>query len=367
MAWLSLAYEQCVRTRAAAASCEACVAACPTRAVALDDARRAVTVVLEQCVDCGLCQAACPTEALRTSFDVASYVSAPAPEAPVLTCGGRLPCLAALAAEDLAVLALRRGGVALCLDDCAGCALAHAALPAIAAHAEQARALLVALGAEADVRSTHAPSPGARTTAGDRPASPSRRGFLRGLLPTGMFQRSSAPAEDARVRARIAFDAAALDVQRLRARPLTERRQRLVGALRDAGLTGPAAPLTAAQVGFCSQKELDARSCTACMLCVNVCPTGALSSSKRHDELRFAASACVKCGLCHDVCEPDALGLAPTFDVAALADDRPRALARLPIARCGDCGATFKSEHGEPLCPRCRDLEAEARELAGVD
>jgi len=353
MGGVALTWESCVRTRSTSAQCRRCVDACPTAAVTLDGPKGSVAVALAACIDCGLCHAACPTEAFRAPFDVAAFVTAPRT---AVTCGDGLPCVGALAAEDLVVLALANGALALTpKPDCAAAATGHGAA---SQRADEANGLLEALGATARVTVEAPPAPAAPPPAppkADQPSSPDRRAFFRSLV-----GGAKAPPQPLRL------DVAALKAQLLRLQRLPERRERLLEALsaRTGQVERPTLP--EAGVGFSSDKRVDVETCTACNLCVTVCPTGALTTSRQRDELRFAASKCVKCRACHDVCQPRAITLAPAFDVAAFTGGAARLLASLPVLTCGECGAFFKAAPGEVRCANCRDLDDEARELTGL-
>lgn len=56
---------------------------------------------------------------------------------------------------------------------------------------------------------------------------------------------------------------------------------------------------------------IDARRCTLCHACVQLCPTGALR--KPGEALAFLESACVQCGLCVNGCPERALTAEPRF------------------------------------------------------
>jgi ferredoxin len=155
-----------------------------------------------------------------------------------------------------------------------------------------------------------------------------------------------------------------LDVKSLRDGAQTARRTRLLASL-PSSVHPRFASLPAESIDFTSSKTLDAKTCTGCMACVTACPTGALTSSRLRETIRFDGSRCVKCHLCHDVCEPDALTLADELDVAAFLEFAPKTLVKLTMVQCGECGALFKAD-GQSLCPRCRDQDAEARELWGI-
>jgi formate hydrogenlyase subunit 6/NADH:ubiquinone oxidoreductase subunit I len=373
---LTLAWETCVKLRSRAASCRACVDACPTKAIAFDGPRESVAVDLSKCIECGLCQAACPTESFSGAVDVPAFLAtapadvkctnAPAPPGEMAGERGRPPlCLAALSAEDLVVLALKHGTLRVDVQGCAQCRTAPLGQQALTSRVEQARELLVALGAKARI-TVALEKPGAAPVPAPLPSGEkgpnSRRAFLRRLVPPAIAERVAPPPP------RLELDVTKLRPAILRSQEPPPRRLRLLAALDAAKLPAPKARLPEELVGFASSKALDVNTCTACALCVTTCPTGALSTSTVRDELRFDASRCVKCHTCHDVCEPRAITKAKTFDLGHFVSREVRALGRLTIKSCAECGAPFKHGGGEDfLCERCRDLDEEARELVGLE
>jgi ferredoxin len=241
------------------------------------------------------------------------------------------------------------------VQGCAQCRTAPLGQQALGSRVEQARELLVALGAKATLSVSlqrSAPLPGPLPS-GEREPSVGRRDFLRRLVPT-------APK-------RLELDSASLRPALLKSQEPPPRRQRLLAALAAAKLPPPKAKLPEELLAFTSSKVLDVTTCTACAMCVTTCPTGALSMPALRNELRFDASRCVKCGTCHDVCEPHALTKAKTVDLAHFTSREVRALGRLTIKSCAECGAPFTHDAGEDfLCQRCRDLDDEARDLVGL-
>jgi ferredoxin len=397
---LALEYERCVRTRSVASGCRACVDTCPAGAITLAGEKQAVAVDLDACSDCGLCLAACPTEAFSGVFDVATL------EAPArLACGeGGVPCVGAVSAEDLVAFAQRSGRLEVVGRACAAGAKGHErAARAVA----QAQGFLAALGLKAELSwrdeapavpasgagaatasgagaegsrgpaagslltggapavGSGVPAPGAAAPATASPAAdpaarpiPPRRQFL------GLFVPRALPPQPV-TRGRLAFPQR-LDVKRLREVKPPPRRARMLAAL-PASAAPKVKALAAADLSFTSAKQVDAGTCTGCQACVTACPTGALTSSRLKEQLRFDASRCVRCGLCHDVCEPHAITLAPAVPLAEFLDFAPKTLVTLKMTQCGECGAPFKDDGREAvLCDRCRDQEAEARELSGA-
>jgi ferredoxin len=338
-----ISYERCVRTRAVSSSCRACVDACPAGAITLTGPKQSVSISLDACTDCGLCQAACPTEAIAV-YDVSRLT--PRRE---LACGDDgLPCVAALCAEDLVPLALK-GPLTLVGKACPAGAKAHARVAATLAEVHAFLAA-VGLGATLDFRDETPPAPPPVAAPPAQPIPP-RRQFLGLLVPRAL------PPTRGHV-----TQPETLDVKRLRDTTPPLRRARLLASLPPS--IAPRASTT--DVRFTSSKQLDANTCTGCMACVTACPTGALTTTRLRDQVRFDASRCVKCALCHDVCEPRALTLAPAFQPADFLDFAPRTLVKLELVQCGECGASYKKDGAaQVLCARCREQDAEARELQG--
>ena len=85
---------------------------------------------------------------------------------------------------------------------------------------------------------------------------------------------------------------------------------------------------------------LDVESCTLCLSCASLCPSGALSDNPDRPQLRFQEDACLQCGLCVTVCPEDAITLQPRLDISkealaqqVLKDEEPYT--------CIECGKPF--------------------------
>lgn len=85
---------------------------------------------------------------------------------------------------------------------------------------------------------------------------------------------------------------------------------------------------------------VDQDSCTLCLSCVSLCPSGALGDNPDLPQLRFQEDACLQCGLCVTACPEKAITLEPRLNLA------PEALSQVvlheedPFA-CVECGALF--------------------------
>ena len=126
------------------------------------------------------------------------------------------------------------------------------------------------------------------------------------------------------------------------ASPATKRLALLdaLGRLGDGGSTAVSAELPA---GACFGEILvDRKRCTLCFACVNLCPTGALSSDDSGTpRLRFVEDACVQCGLCERGCPEKAVSLHSRFRPQVSARGATRVLTEDELLACKTCGTPF--------------------------
>ena len=85
---------------------------------------------------------------------------------------------------------------------------------------------------------------------------------------------------------------------------------------------------------------VDQDSCTLCLSCVSLCPSGALGDNPDQPQLRFQEDACLQCGLCAQVCPEDAITYAPRLNLADAALTQDIINEEEPFA-CVECGALF--------------------------
>jgi ferredoxin len=81
-------------------------------------------------------------------------------------------------------------------------------------------------------------------------------------------------------------------------------------------------------------------SCTLCLSCVSLCPSGALGDNPDRPELRFTEDACLQCGICQTICPEQAITLEPRLDLRPSALS-PRILNEEDPYACVSCGAPF--------------------------
>jgi len=85
---------------------------------------------------------------------------------------------------------------------------------------------------------------------------------------------------------------------------------------------------------------VDPESCTLCLACTSLCPSGALGDNPDLPQLRFQEEACLQCGLCAGICPEQAITLAPRLDLSTAALSQRVLHQEEPFA-CVECGALF--------------------------
>ena len=88
---------------------------------------------------------------------------------------------------------------------------------------------------------------------------------------------------------------------------------------------------------------VDTQSCTLCLSCVSLCPSGALGDNPDLPQLRFQEDACLQCGLCANICPEDAITYEPRLDLTEAAFRQEVLNEEEPFA-CVECGSLFGSK-----------------------
>jgi ferredoxin len=308
---------RCVHAGPVAASCVACLSACPRDALALGD--DGIVLDANRCDDCGLCVAVCPRRVFSLPLnlvkgEIAGHAAHFAAceilvTEPVL---GRVPCLNAIGLDDL--LRARQSGIhawIVARGDCEGCARGKG--PSWLARVADLNAALAARGkpglvvremTEASWRTLFR----AGVRLGDSAVS-ARRGFLRRVLP--------AASDEA-----------------------------------------PVASCLEGEGPYPWSIFLDAGRCVACHACVRTCPEEAIHLDEMPTPVyRLDHAACTGCGVCLDVCDRSA--------VRPLSWRQPDvAVVPLHAGNCRACGVPYLSTStvdARGLCHICVERPSKNR------
>ena len=108
--------------------------------------------------------------------------------------------------------------------------------------------------------------------------------------------------------------------------------------------------------------------CTACGVCVTLCPTGALTQEWEEEKfcLSFKPSVCTNCRVCVEVCMPEAIWIKDSARLNYLMEDREIKVFEAKRKTCSVCRIDFvgavkglrpfgDSVAGADICPLCID------------
>lgn len=367
MAGLTLDAGRCVRALSKFSTCDSCLSACPTPAIAIEN-EKLPSINLSLCVGCGGCVGVCPTEAFKLDdFSIVDFffefVSEPGT---LLSCRKNVPCLSALHVEYIIALASLKNGLIFDMGHCDGCEIASTCKPLIEAHAEEANYVLDATEQDATVLLKHISFENNDKTEDNES---DRRSFFKAINlenvadAKAQFERSVEIATDDFVENFLSSE----QIATLREKQLSDKRKLLFTALKRMEKPSQYHVIEGEALSFTSQKLLDKETCTACQMCYRICPTGALTSDLRNSKIDFDPFMCVKCHLCHDVCEPDSLTLSSSYNLKELFEPSVQRLVAFSVRNCHECGGIFTSLKGEKICRRCDIEEEEARGLWGIE
>ncbi|MCB0112556.1 MAG: 4Fe-4S binding protein [Caldilineaceae bacterium] len=350
----------CLNRRHKDAGCTLCAAACPTGAIALTSAYPQLDDSL--CVRCGACLHTCPTDVYtqhkpveitlkqtieQTPAQAQAIVCPlhPSPQStalPVERVVRHARCLAALSPVQLLELS-RNGQSALWLDDapCGDCPIS-AAQRVLASSVSAANQWLSALGQAASIGLYSTAFDNLLSEAVTRPLvdgmAPqfSRRGFFGAIRRNVENRLHESMLESPAVAAVRSTRMADRLPQRV-----PESRIRLLHQLRsaDAGHRSLEEDIALSDDLPLAVVEVDAEECSACGLCAQFCPTGALSLIQEEEafHLNFQPSICLDCGICAVVCPEDAIAFGEYLPIASLLRDEVYALASGKLVSCAQC------------------------------
>jgi len=310
-AGISIAQERCTHALHKASTCMHCSEACPSGALTLSSNRPLYTASL--CMKCGACVGVCPMDAIEVQTPSAQKLEEEITTNAILhkkiifTCkevGAKressiaLPCLARLE-PSLLLLALEKGALEIQLisSECQKCALKKNLL-SIHQTIERAQKYADLLNISITLKSVQnvvkkRSSEEDHFTCKDH----SRRTLFLKLLGRKSVESSlnePMPTYE--------------NIKNGRKTPLPKKQERFIQSL---DLLTKHVPLISKVDSFILTPTLDPLQCIGCMLCTNICPTGALEAESNEDGLKITCkhSLCVACHLCVDICFTHAITL----------------------------------------------------------
>lgn len=360
---ISVAAELCKRVRFSKSDCTRCLEICPDDAISLSPEPTVSTA----CSDCGLCQNICPTEVFRDEFHSEKYLLAQATsslgaerspsdrKSLLISChraGARnansldVPCLGAIT-ENVIVGAALSGfdQIQLRKGTCSQCRL-EAGEKLFQDSLRRSRALLDGLGL-GEVPISLEENEARRDSTVDRKELFSKiAARVRNHAASVRYRRDEPKAEESSGQAE--RSGTRYSPRRALFRQLASQEGSVRFTIKTNEPEFRRGNLTVDETG-----------CSACGICVTVCPTGALEQGIENGcrVLSFVSSACTKCSLCIEACPEEAIDYDRQWSLADLLDDDARVVARIQLTACLVCGEVIPGSQGQ-MCPTCEKREA---------
>jgi len=346
----------CVHVYYRDSNCKECINICPVENV-LSQEDYKIVLNTENCISCGACVGVCPSEAFSLEgFDVAKfYKDFIAQEENVLSCKINLPCLTSLSVEYIVAVVLKKQeDLILDTGHCRDCFIGNL-LEEIKKKVQEVNYILERLGVEnrAVIKDLSLEKKEGKEK--------ERRTFLKN------FGKAAAGITFWALMPRISsFE----DFQEEPKNIVVEKveipkRKVLLEVLLEQDIDYSDIDLEIEKISFTSDKWIDNTKCTNCSVCYNVCPTGALKAGAERLKILFEPKLCIKCKVCHEVCPEDCIHLKDTLNMDTFLNET-EVLAEHVMIPCEECLVPFSYKGDTTLCPRCRELEDEIRDLLKI-
>ncbi len=359
MARLNFDIYSCVHTYFKPSSCNKCEQVCPVEdTVKLENER--VQLNVENCVSCGACVGVCPTESFSLNgFDPKDFFDRFVDRQwDVISCKLNVPCLASIDTQYLIAMALKREeDIVLDIGHCETCFIGKL-IDRITDAVQEANYVLEQLEVPYRIKLENL------KIEPEKKEEPSRRAFLK------RFTKTTASLAFWAVSQALPIDEEQ-EVERdykniVEEKVMPVKRQVLLDVLKEKDLDLEGKYLDVDRITFTSQKWIEWEKCTNCFICYNICPTGALSGGSDRLQILFKPSMCIKCRICHEVCPEQCLHLADKLELKDFVYET-KVLAEHVMIPCAECMVPFSYKNdGDYICPRCKKLDEEVRELLGL-
>lgn len=355
---LSFDIYSCVRVYYRYADCDKCVQVCPSTAIYIENDK--VNLNLERCIDCGACVGNCPTESFKIKgFDPNNFVSyISSTENNLISCKLNVPCGSALDSQHLVTVVLNKNtDIVIDTGHCDVCQISKQK-EIIKKNVEEANYILSCLQLPYRIKIediSYQPKQSQET---------SRRSILK------LFAKKTAALAFWAIEDRLNLAYEEKEEEKEFKNIVSEKvvplkRVNFLNAVSSLDIDKDA-KFEVDKISFTSDKWIDESVCTNCGICGNICPTGAITNSDDRLKNLFNPSLCIKCRICHDVCPEKCLHLKDELSVLEFAQNKYKVLATHVMIACSECLVPFSYKGDSTVCPRCRQLEDEIRELLKI-
>ncbi len=348
-------FNNCVHVYFKDSSCRNCIDVCPVEDVLYQEDYK-IKIKKENCVSCGACVGVCPSEAFSLKgFDIYSfYKNFISQNTNILSCKKNLPCLSVLSTEFMISMVLaKKQDIVLDTGHCSDC-FVGSLIHTIKKNLDEANYFLEKLGVENRVVSQE-------ISLKQEGIENKRRDFLKnfGKAAAGVTFWALMPGISS-------FEEKEEKIKNIVSEKVNiTKRKALLENLKNLDIDLSQIDIETENISFTSEKWIDNSVCTNCSVCYNICPTGALKSGEERLKILFEPKLCIKCRVCHEVCPENCLHLKNKLNLNTFLNDT-EILAEHVMIPCEECMVPFSYKGDTTLCPRCRELEQEIKDLLKI-
>ena len=348
----------CVRTYYRYSSCQKCIDVCPIEDTLYIENDK-IQINEDKCISCGACVGVCPTEAFSLNgFNPSDlYKKMVEENQNLISCKLNVPCASSFDSQYLVALALEiKDDVIVDIGYCQSCEIGKLK-ERIEDIANESNYILEQLGVDYRVKLEDIKYEMPKETE----KKLQRRSFLKRFSKQAAGLAFWALMPDIPVEEKETPEYKNLVEEKV----IPEKRKVFVKALKNSGIDLSNKYLEVDKISFTSEKWIDNKKCTNCYVCYHMCPTGALKEGNQKLSILFEPSLCVKCRICHEMCPEDCLHLADKLNLNTFANEI-EVLAEHVMIPCEECMMPFSYKGDSTVCPRCRKLEDEIKDLLRI-
>ncbi len=353
----------CVRTYYRYSSCQKCIDVCPKEEVLYIENDK-IKINEENCIHCGACLGVCPTEAfsLKGFSPKELFENMVENGENLISCKLNVPCASAVDSQYLVSLALKNEtDIIVDIGYCETCEIGNLK-DRIQQIAEESNYILETLEVPYRVKL----EPVKYEKPEEEKKKEERRSFLKrfakqtaGLTFWAMMPVMPEISEEENQEEEEVYK------NLVEEKVVPDKRVIFVKTLKESGIDLKDKYLEVDRISFTSEKWIDNKKCTNCYICYHMCPTGALKEGDQKLSILFEPALCVKCRICHEMCPEDCLHLAEKLELDTFVN-KVEVLAEHVMIPCEECMMPFSYKGDSTICPRCRRLQDEIKDLLRI-
>ncbi len=352
-------FYDCVHVYYKDSSCRKCVDICPAEDTVVYEEDK-IKVNPETCLSCGACVGICPTEAfsLRGYSVEDTYRKMIKERDSLISCKKNVPCASIFDPQYLISLSLKNEeDIIVDIGYCEECSIGNLK-KYIENNVEEANYFLESISWPYRVKAEDVKY----RIDKEEIKTQERRNFLKNLGKTtaGLAFWTLLPKVD------MLEEKEEEKVKNIvQEKVIPKKRLALIEALKEKDIDYSDKYVLVEKVSFTSDKWIDNYKCTNCSVCYNICPTSALKPGEERLKILFEPALCIKCRICHEVCPEDCLHLAEKLNIKTFIEET-KVLAEHIMIACEECLIPFSYKGDTTICPRCRQLDDEIRDLLQI-